>query len=230
MLRVIGAGFGRTGTMSLKFALETLGFGRCYHFTEMLKSRHGRRWLEISEGAAPDWDSLFAGYQSTTDWPAASFYRELADAYPDSKVILTVRDPDDWYRSVTTTIYRLRSLLPAWMPGASTLCRLTDNVVWRGEFDGKIENREHAIARFEAHNAEVRRSIPEDRLLVFNVREGWEPLCGFLQAPVPDGIDFPFVNDARSIGRAIRLIVILRFLALLFGAALAVYVVSVFVT
>lgn len=224
MLNVIGAGFGRTGTLSLKFALETLGFGKCYHFTEMLKSGHSKNWLRVSEGLTPDWEDIFAGYQSTTDWPAASYYRELAAAFPDAKVILTIRDSDDWYRSITQTIYRLRSVLPCWMPGIGTIAQLADNVVWHGEFAGKIEDRDYAISRFEAHNAEVCLGIPERRLLVFNVKEGWAPLCDFLQVPVPTGVEFPCVNDTRSVSRAIMVIKLAKVLLVLLGTAGLLYI------
>jgi hypothetical protein len=223
LLKIIGAGFGRTGTLSLKIALEILGFGDCYHFTEVLKSRHAEQWLRISEGAPPDWEQVFSGYQSTTDWPAASFYRELAAAYPDAKVVLTVRDSESWYRSVSETLYRLRLVLPSWLPGVATIIRMSENLIWLGEFDGQFEDRTRTIAKFEAHNAAVRNAIQAERLLVFDVREGWQPLCGFLQVPVPKGIEFPHVNNTRSIAHTITLIIVLELFALSLGVGALAY-------
>ena len=112
MLKVIGAGFGRTGTSSLKIALERLGFGRCYHFRNMLADWHVPRWRAILAGAPPDWDALFRGYASTADFPVAAYYRELATHYPEAKVILSTRDPEDWYRSTRDTLLPLRRALP----------------------------------------------------------------------------------------------------------------------
>src|SRR5687768_14884397 len=108
-LKVIGAGFGRTGTLSLKTALEELGFGKCYHMVEILrKPGHMKQWTQIMHGSKAEWESLFQGYQSAVDWPVAAYYRELMDVYPEAKVILTMRDPHSWHRSIMTTIYQAR--------------------------------------------------------------------------------------------------------------------------
>lgn len=216
MLEVIGAGFGRTGTLSLKQALETLGFGRCYHFREMLTARHARRWLRIADIAPQqrtpaDWERLFRGYRATTDWPSTAVYKELADAYPQAKLILTVRDADDWYDSVRDTIRRLRRVMPERWPGFRSVAEVSDRYIWAGEFDGRADDRDYAIARFREHNSEVQRSIPPDRLLVFDVGDGWEPLCRFLGVDVPQDVAFPHVNDRTTMRRYIRLLSIARF-------------------
>jgi hypothetical protein len=206
LLKVIGAGFGRTGTTSLKVALETLGFRKCYHFTEMLRAWHVPRWLAIARGGPANWDELFAGFQATTDFPAAAYYRELAAHYPDAKVILTARDADAWYRSVRDTLEALRRALPTWLPPFRTIAELTDAVLWMGIFDGKFADARHAIHVYERHIADVRARIPAHRLLVFDVREGWQPLCEFLGVPVPAGVEFPHVNETAYMVRLTRLL------------------------
>jgi hypothetical protein len=188
--------------MSLKHALEILGVGRCYHFTELLKRQHATRWLALLDGAPPDWDDLFANYSATVDWPAVMYYRELADYYPGAKVILTIRDPDQWHASLKDALLPLRRVLPSWIPWASRIGRLTDLTIWKGTFEGRAEDREFAIACFQRHSQEVRAEIDEERLLVYNVREGWEPLCKFLGLPIPD-VPFPRTNSRRSIHAAI---------------------------
>lgn len=209
MLEVIGAGYSRTGTLSLKRALEILGIGRCYHFTELLKQQHATRWLGVLDGAPPNWDDLFADYSATVDWPAVTYYRELADYYPHAKVILTIRDPDHWHTSLTNALLPLRQVLPSWIPWTSRIARLTDLTIWKGTFKGRAEDREFAIACFHRHSHAVRAEIDERRLLVYDVNEGWEPLCTFLGCPVPD-IPFPRTNSRRSLSAAVWAIRVLK--------------------
>ena len=216
MLEVIGAGFGRTGTLSLKHALEILGFGKCYHFREMLMARHARRWLKIAtippeRRSLADWERLFRGYRSSTDWPAAAVYKELADSYPQAKLILTVRDADDWYDSVCGTIRYLRLAMPERWPVFRSIADVSDRYVWDGEFDGRADDRGYAIARYREHNDDVQRSIVGERLLVFDVREGWEPLCRFLGVDIPPDTPFPHVNDRATMRRYVRLLKVVRF-------------------
>ena len=226
MLEVIGAGYSRTGTLSLKRALEILGFARCYHFTELLRQRHATQWLAIVNGEPADWDELFAGYSATVDWPAAAYYRELADYYPEAKVILTVRDPDEWHASISKALLPLRRTLTHWIPWASKLARLTDQVIWDGTFDGRAQEREFAVARFHRHSREVCAAIDPKRLLVFDVKEGWEPLCRFLYRPVP-GVPFPRANRRSSVRAAIWLIRGVKFLVIALFVALAVALLAV---
>ena len=192
-LSVIGAGLGRTGTMSLKLALERLGHGPCYHMKEVLAhlDAHVPMWDRAAEGGLVDWDVLFEGYRAAVDHPAAGFYRELAAHYPEAKVILTVRDPERWFQSFTNTIlHPLTEPLPDHLVAWGTMVRkaILDRV-----FDGNVADKTHVIASYERHNEEVKRAVPRGRLLVYEVAQGWEPLCQFLEAPVPDE-PFPMAN------------------------------------
>ena len=221
-LAVIGAGLGRTGTLSLHAALERLGFAPCEHMTNCFA--HPERfalWLEAARrkrvGAPVDWRPLFSGYRATVDWPGAFFWRELVAAHPDAKVILTVRDPERWYESARNTIYtateertatrraRLLYGLLAWLdPRAGRGFRTVQETVWDGTFTGRFLDREEALRIFAAHNAAVQATVPADRLLVFDVKQGWAPLCAFLGVPVPEGEPFPHVNDAADFSRRQR--------------------------
>jgi hypothetical protein len=182
-LKVIGAGFGRTGTMSLKLALEQIGFGPCYHMVEVFKHQAWDLWYEASKDPAhADWATIFEGYNSTVDWPNATYWKELADAYPDAKVILTERDPDHWFDSTQATIFRDETRTGG--PPGSGFPRMVDAVVG-ALFDGKLHDRELCTRVFREHNARVRATIPPERLLVYEVAQGWAPLCDFLGVPVP---------------------------------------------
>ena len=214
-LQVIGAGFGRTGTSSLKAALEALGFGPCYHMTELLAHpERVRHWGAAERGEAVDWDALFEGYRAAVDFPTYRQYRALADHYPEAKVILTVREPEAWYKSVLTTTYRaspppLQTVLFALrLPFSNRLRRLLRALnlargVWRKDFGGRFGNRAYALERYQAHLEEVQRAVPAERLLVFDVRQGWGPLCDFLGVAVPEG-PFPHLNDRVSFGHSLR--------------------------
>ena len=214
-LRVIGAGFGRTGTLSLKAALETLGFGPCYHMVEVFAHpEHAPMW-RAAAGQPVDWHRLFAGYRATVDWPACAFYAQLMDAFPDARVILTVRDPERWYESARATIYRMRNpgggasgaamramfmLGRLLVPRLRTTPDMINEVIWQGTFEDRFEDRERAIAVYQQHNEEVKRRVPPDKLLVYQVGQGWEPLCAFLGVDVPADTPFPHLNDRASFG------------------------------
>jgi hypothetical protein len=216
-LKVIGAGFGRTGTMSLKVALESLGFGPCYHMLEVFSHpEHAQRWEAAWLGEPVDWDDLLDGYEAAVDWPACAFYEELMEKYPDAKVILTVRDPERWYESVRNTIYALsttvsgsrilrivlglRSLL---LYGAFARGNMAKTIIWEGTFNGRFEDKRCAIGVFVRHNEEVRRRVPEERLLTYEVSEGWGPLCDFLGVEAPDE-PFPRLNDTAEMRARLR--------------------------
>jgi hypothetical protein len=208
-IKVIGAGLGRTGTLSLKMALEELGFVRCYHMVELFTNgKHVRVWDLASRGEPIDWDALFEGYQATVDWPGCAFYAELMRRYPEAKVVLTVRDPERWYESSRQTIYYVRNAFPGWMrlllPRMRVVRRMLDRVAWNGMFQGRFDDKEFTIDVFNRYNEQVRRVVPPERLLVYEVREGWEPLCAFLGVPVPDGKPFPHVNDAAEFRARVR--------------------------
>ncbi len=198
-LDIIGAGFGRTGTSSLKIALEHLGFGPTHHMFEIRDNPHLLPpWQAAARGEAIDWDETFAGYRSQVDWPGARFWRELADAYPDARVILTVRDPDQWFDSVQATIAPFvarRGQHGADHPNA--IAAMAHQLIVRAIFDDRLDERAHATEVFKDHIATVQATITPARLLTFDVREGWAPLCAFLGCPVPD-ITFPRLNSSRQ--------------------------------
>lgn len=195
-LKVIGAGFGRTGTFSLKNALEELGFGPCYHMREVdQKLGATEQWDAIAGGAPADWQTLFEGYQATVDWPACTFYKELMHAYPDAKVLLTVRDPEKWYESVSSTIYPSSRRDPL-----SLHAHMVNTLIWERTFNGKFEQKEYAIAVFRQHIEEVKQQVPQEKLLIYDVKEGWEPLCTFLGVEVSPEKPFPHLNDRANFG------------------------------
>jgi hypothetical protein len=181
-LSVIGAGFGRTGTMSLKLALEQLGIGPCYHMSEVFKNPAAPGyWEAAADGKPVDWEEVFAGYRSTVDWPSATFYKELADAYPDAKVILTVRDPEAWFTSTQATIFASRIFEDATSDWGRMVLKVVGDL-----FDREMSNKAKLIDVYNRHNETVQRVIPAERLLVYDLSEGWDPLCSFLGVPVPD--------------------------------------------
>ncbi len=203
-LKVIGAGFGRTGTLSLKHALEELGFGPCYHMSELFdKPDVDKQWDAIVSGEPANWPAIFKGYQATVDWPACAFYKELMQVYPDAKVLLSVRDPEKWYESVANTIYRVSHMNPdhARTPHG----HMVRTLIWQGTFHNRFEDKDYAIGVFLRHIEEVRQYVPAEKLLVYSVKEGWEPLCAFLGVEVPTGKAFPHENDrANFLGDIIR--------------------------
>mmetsp|Transcript_27391 Transcript_27391/g.42128 ORF Transcript_27391/g.42128 Transcript_27391/m.42128 type:complete len:242 (-) Transcript_27391:29-754(-) len=205
-IRVIGAGFGRTGTSSLQAAFDQLGFGPAYHMREVFAngSTHANMWRDAAANRPVDWDVLFAKYKSTTDFPASCFYKELMEKYPNAKVVLTTRDFDSWYKSCNDTIYKANSCFfgVAKYFNATTRTMISETI-WDGTFHGRFEDQEYARKIYEAHVKEVKRVVPEEKLLVFSVKDGWEPLCEFLGVPVPEG-DFPRLNDTKEFQRYIR--------------------------
>lgn len=199
---VIGAGFGRTGTLSLKTALEQLGFGPCMHMVSLLEdTERATLFHRAADGDAGSLSRALEGHRSTVDWPGTYFWRELVGQHPDAKVILTVRDPQRWYDSAHGTIYQaaLSALRAADEASGITPAGIgmVHRLVWDGTFGGRFADRDHAIRVFEEHNEAVRREVPADRLLEFEVSEGWQPLCDFLGVAVPEE-PFPRSNDTAS--------------------------------
>lgn len=193
MLQVIGAGLGRTGTKSLQTALTMLGFGPCHHMLEV--AAHPETlplWVEAGQGK-PRWDAIFAGYRATTDYPSAVYWRELAEHYPDAKVVLSVRDPDMWFESTQATIFSPGGPLERgvafgtgeWGPFFQS---------FTGEFGEHLHDRAFLTGYFQRHNAAVQAAIAPERLLVYEPGQGWEPLCRFFDLPVPDA-PYPSENS-----------------------------------
>ena len=205
-IKVIGAGFGRTGTLSLKTALEELGFEKCYHMVEVIANpKHAPVWNQAIDGKPVDWDALFEGYQATVDWPGCSFYRELMQHYPDAKVLLSVRDPERWYTSTLETIYKFNhNPMMLFIPAARHTTQIAHQLIWKNTFHGQFENQQYAIDVFNQHIATVKRTVPGDRLLVYDVKQGWEPLCQFLDVPIPEDKAFPHLHDRESMQNIVQ--------------------------
>lgn len=205
-VKVIGAGFGRTGTLSVKAALEELGFAPCYHMREVFEHPDDAAvWKAAAEGEAVDWHSVLDRYQAAVDWPVCAFYKELMWAYPEAKVLLTVRDPERWYESAAATIHnvqrrfsRMPRVMRRFLPAITNVGQMISAVVWDGTFHGNFQDKDEAIAIFNRHNEEVQRYVPAKRLLVYTVKEGWEPLCAFLGVEVPANQPFPHLNDREN--------------------------------
>jgi hypothetical protein len=198
-LEVIGAGFGRTGTRSLQQALQQLGFTKCYHMAEVFQNPgHSELWEAAVNGTAFDWDTLFEGYRAGVDWPVAGFWRELADYYPDAKLILSTRDPEGWFKSVHNTIYPdAIAALESDHPDRQRWARWVNALIWEGDLEGTLDDHDAAIEVFNRHLEEVREAIPPERLLVFEATDGWEPLCAFLDVPVP-AEPYPRTNTSEE--------------------------------
>lgn len=193
-MKVIGTGVGRTGTMSLKLALEQLGFGPCYHMEAVFNDLAKRvpQWSAALAGK-PDWEEIFDGYQSGVDWPIAGFYNELYTAYPDAKFILSTRSPESWAASFGATIAKLLEDRDTAPEHTKPWLDMAYGVISRSGFSDDLSDSER-MERFTAHNEAVKEAIPADQLLVFEVKQGWEPLCEFLDCDVPEG-PFPRTND-----------------------------------
>jgi hypothetical protein len=193
-INIVGAGLGRTGTMSLKLALDQLGQGPCYHMAEVFKDPAAPdRWGRAFDGEPVDWEAMFDGYRASVDWPGAAFWRELADLYPDAKVILSVRDPERWFASTQATIFR-PELHERHKDSAFGV--MLNKMVLK-ELDGRVNDRDHLIAAYNAHNAAVRAAIAPGRLLEFEASQGWGQLCAFLGVAEPD-TPFPQSNSTEE--------------------------------
>jgi hypothetical protein len=208
-MRLIGAGLPRTATLTQKTALEMLGLGPCYHMVNVLADlEQVDLWMRALAGEAP-WEEIFKGFQSTVDWPGGYFYRELMEAYPDALVLLSVREPMAWAKSAHDTIWSvrygeslMRLLSSAWGevdPGWRGFLEMVDGLLWKGkgtlaEDHESMEGLAEGMVRF---NEEVKRNVPAERLLVWEPKDGWEPLCEALEVAVPDE-PLPHVNDSEE--------------------------------
>jgi hypothetical protein len=206
-LKVLGTGFGRTGTASLCAALNQLGMP-CYHMFEVLNNPDNKThlgfWLQVARsapGTRHDWEQVFARYTAAVDNPACVVWRDLLQVYPDAKVILTLhpKGAETWYESTMQTIYLTKNMwqfkvLQAVTRFGREYGEMVDKLIWQRGHKGTMENREQAIAYYHEHIDTMRKDVPPDRLLVFKVNEGWGPLCRFLGVPEPS-TPFPNVND-----------------------------------
>jgi hypothetical protein len=206
-LKIIGAGFGRTGTMSLYAAFNQLGFP-CYHMLEVLRNKRNKShlgfWLEVADGApgaSHDWERVFANYTAAVDNPACCVWRELMAAYPEAKVVLTLhpKGAKTWYESTIDTIYFTETgwqfqILKALTPFGRTFGRMSQRLIWQRSLQGTMSDRARAIEYYQRHIETVKAAVPPERLLVFSVDQGWGPLCSFLGVAAP-ATPFPNVND-----------------------------------
>lgn len=197
-LQVIGAGFGRTGTLSLRAALEMLGFSPCYHMMEVFAHpEHSLIWDAAADGKATNWKEFLGGYKAAVDWPACHFWRELHEAFPDAKFLLTERDPESWYKSISNTIFSLmrRGPEPVEDPMRNAHRNMVRHIVADQTFHDDY-SRENAIRVYKAHNEAVKNALG-GKLLVYDVKQGWEPLCRHLGVPVPVA-EFPRTNTTED--------------------------------
>ena len=189
-LSVIGAGFGRTGTASMKLALEQLGFGPCHHMKEVTTPEQKSYWLAAAEGQEMEWDQVFEGYGSCLDWPAAFFWRELSEFYLDAKIILTVRDSESWYKSMENTIFQVLKAKPDVQTVAVKL-------IGERLFEERFDDKDFVVGLYEQNIRDIQAAFSSDRLLTYELGSGWEPLCHFLDKPVPETA-FPQSNSTEE--------------------------------
>lgn len=214
-LKVIGAGYGRTGTMSTFTALNQLGLP-CYHMVEVIMNKanagHLDFWRKVANdppGQQQDWDKVLGNYTAAVDNPACCVWRELMAAYPDAKVVLTLhpKGPEAWYDSTIDTIYFTENrwqfkVLELFTPFGRKFGDMSRKLIWQRMLKGTMNDRSKAIAQYQRHIEEVTAAVPAEKLLVFTVDQGWEPLCRFLGVPVP-ATPFPNVNDRAEIKKVI---------------------------
>jgi hypothetical protein len=204
-MQVIGAGFGRTGTMSLKAALERLGFGPCFHMIDLIRNPEPLPyWQAAANGEQVDWTEALAGWESTIDWPGCTYWEEMAETWPDAPILLSVREPEAWYRSTLNSIHEAKEMAlrgelqgnTEEAPDPATM-QMINGLIWNGTFEGRFTDKEFALEVFRRHNEDVKSKVPSDRLLVYEIKDGWEPLCDFLGVEAPDE-SMPHLNDTES--------------------------------
>lgn len=209
-MKVIGVGFGRTGTLSLRAALERLGAGPCFHMVELImgerKDRDLPYWVQVGDGEEVDWHDVFDGWESTVDWPAASRWREICDAFPDVPVVLNTREFEGWYASVENTILAVKLAAEAGelAPDANrpqphpALWGVIERLIWQGDFEGRFQDREWTRRMYEARIEEIKAAIGPDRLTVWELGvDGWEPLAAILGVEAPEE-PFPRLHDTNE--------------------------------
>ena len=214
-LKVIGAGYGRTGTMSTYTALNQLGFP-CYHMIEVIMNKVNKTHLDFwrmvansPSGTQHDWEQVLSQYTAAVDNPTCCVWRELMVANPDAKVLLTLhpRGPEAWYESTIDTIYFTENVwqfkVLEWLtPFGRKMGDMSHKLIWQRNHKGTMDDKARAIAQYKQHIEDVKAAVPADRLLIFVVDQGWAPLCKFLGVPVPP-TPFPNVNDRAAVKKII---------------------------
>lgn len=202
-MRLINTGLGRTGTSSLQAALAALEYGPSFHMMELRQNVELlQRWERaICEGESPDWPSLMEGFDCAVNGPTAIYYREAAAAFPDAKLVLTIRDAEEWYESTHATLFQFAKVGMAAPPPRNSqpgrMLRLADAMVWSGLFDGCFADKAYAIDVYHRHNEDVVQACKGRDLLVYNVKQGWDPLCEFLGVPIPR-TPYPRANERSA--------------------------------
>lgn len=231
-LKIIGAGFGRTGTLSTFTALNQLGFP-CYHMIEVIMNKENKTHLDFwnnvanaPAGQQHNWNEVFKNYTATVDNPGCCVWKELLQAYPDAKVILTLhpRGPEAWYESTIDTIYFTENVwqfkfLALFTPFAKKMSNMSRKLIWQRSHKGTMDDKAAALARYQEHIDEVKATVPADRLLIFTVDQGWEPLCTFLGVSQPES-NFPNVNDRAEVKKTIANITKGAYVFLAIGAVI----------
>ena len=203
-LKVLGSGFGRTGTKSLKLALEQLGFTPCHHMLEV-RPTPGQLdfWCDIAGGKPVDWRAVFADFEAACDWPSCNYWREMAAAFPEAKVIHTRRPPEQWWGSFSKTIMEtLLNRMPSEDPDTLRMRKMVDTIINQNVFGGRIDNKEVALAAFAQREADVVAAIAPERLLILEPTDGWEKLCPFLGVAIPE-TSYPFTNTTADFRAAV---------------------------
>ena len=205
-MKLIGAGFGRMGTMSIKAALEQIGYGPCFHMIDVIRDPSLLPpWKAAADGEPVDWVEALDGWESTIDWPGCNYWREHHEIWPDIPVLLNNRDREAWYKSTYNSIWEAKERAMRGELAGNTenppppeVMAMVAKTVWDGSFDGQFTDKEYAFKKLDEHYDAVRATIPKDQLLEFDVtQEGWDPLCSFLGIDVPD-TPFPHLNDTKS--------------------------------
>lgn len=197
-LKIIGASFGRTASLSLKKALEILGYTNCYHMSEVVtKPEHSELWLRAWNGEFI-WDDIFDGYQAAVDWPVAAFWPQLMEAYPEAKIILSTREPEAWYESAKNTIFKsMDEGINSKNQEIRKRILMAKEIIVDGTFNGKLNDKKHCIKIYNENIARCKKEVDSDRLITFNPKDGWDSLCKQLACPIPN-VDYPFINTTKE--------------------------------
>jgi Sulfotransferase domain len=208
-MKVLGVGFGRTGTLSLKAALEDIGAGPCFHMLDLIQGENKERdlpyWVKIGDGEPVDWHEVFEPWEATVDWPAASKWRELIDVFPDAPVLLNIREFEGFYKSCQNTILAVKLAAQRGeiqqdtnreMP-APELWGVIEKLIWQGDFQGRFEDKEWVRQMYYDRIEEIKNTVPAERLTVWELGDGWGPICEMLGVEEPDH-PFPHLHDTNE--------------------------------
>jgi hypothetical protein len=210
-IKIIGAGFPRTGTNTLREALELLGLGKTYHMKQLLVHPENLHyWTTLRDTHTTDWEKLYDGYEATVDFPCYPWYKEHMKQYPDAKVILSTRPFEEWYTSFSSTIWKAqnppeeereamaeRIASDPRLQSVMQVMGFAKQIIVEDHFQGRFLDKEFIEKIFNAHDEEVKKYVPADKLLIFDVNEGWEPLCEFFNVEVPKG-SLPHTNKKED--------------------------------